>query len=161
MERRHIKIILLPIVIGMALFLIMSVIDLDLRFTPVEMSVFHYRYDMPNSFNIKDILSDNKSVVLTSLENPFTKKVSVDNNIESPKPEPKIDEIIIKSIEPISLKVSLIVRGNGKNIAIVNGKILREGDVIKGFKVDKIEDQKVLLLSKDKSYWIRVDDNQE
>jgi hypothetical protein len=161
MDKKQIIIIVLPIVIGMALFLIISVIDLDLRFTPVEMRVFHYRYDVPELFNLKETFGDTQSVILTALENPFKKNVSVDEKIGIPNPEPILDASRIKTFDPAKLWLSLIIITNGEKNAIINGKILKEGDIIKGFKVKKIEGQKVLLFSNNRSHWIKVHDSNE
>jgi len=184
MEKRLIIIIVAPVVVGIALFLIISIVDLDLRFTPVEMSVFNYRYDVQSLSNLKENLYDTKSVDKSvdksvtksvdkpALENPFTNKMSVDENIGIIEPEPMLDADLIKSFDPLKkFRVSLIIIGNERKVAIINGKILKEGDIIKGFKVNKIEDQKVLLIrvdgnrellfSDNKSYWIKVNENRE
>lgn len=112
---------------------------------------------MPDISGLKEILHDTQGAALTALENPF----SVGKKKEILEPEPMLDVKKIEGFNPLNFKVSLIMIGNGKKIAIINGKILKEGGLINGFKVNKIEDKKVLLFSKNVSYWIKINDNNQ
>jgi len=50
------------------------------------------------------------------------------------------------------LRVSLIVISDKKNIAVVNGRFLTEGDDIMGLKVKRIEKERILLAGREE-FW--------
>ncbi len=50
------------------------------------------------------------------------------------------------------VKVALIVIGEKKSIAMINGEVLTTGDSINGLKVKRIERERVLLAGK-KKFW--------
>ena len=55
------------------------------------------------------------------------------------------------------LAVSLIVVSRGKKLAIINGVLTKEGDIIDRQRVVRIERDKVLLKDKEGERWLRLD----
>jgi len=58
---------------------------------------------------------------------------------------------------PLELKVSMIVVGEGRRMAIVNGLVVREGDGIGPAKVAKIEKDRLLIAERQKTRWIYME----
>jgi len=51
----------------------------------------------------------------------------------------------IQTKEPIKLKVNLIIIGLRKKYTIINGHLLKEGDVIEGYRVKEIRRDRVII----------------
>lgn len=59
--------------------------------------------------------------------------------------------------QPVSYVVSLILENGGSKRAIINGIVVKEGDMIGGGKVEIIEKNRVLLTDKKESRWIKIE----
>lgn len=67
--------------------------------------------------------------------------------------EPKVEPI-----EPeVEMKVSFILINGGRKMAIINGMVVKEGDVFNQNRVAKIEKNRVLIKDKKGERWIRVE----
>jgi len=58
---------------------------------------------------------------------------------------------------PLDLKVTFILIDGAKKIAIINDIVVKEGDVIGGSRIAKIQKNKVLIIDKEVERWIRVE----
>lgn len=61
------------------------------------------------------------------------------------------------AVQPVSYVVSLILENGGSKRAIINGIVVKEGDMIGGSKVEIIEKNRVLLTDKKESRWIKIE----
>lgn len=89
----------------------------------------------------------------------FRKEASVvKNNLKSPLeiPEAFIPPILTTADEP-GKGVSLIMIREEEKIAIINGKIVREGDVIDKMEILKIEKDKIFIKS-NRTKWIYMEE---
>jgi hypothetical protein len=55
---------------------------------------------------------------------------------------------IVPEIEYKDSNLSLIVISGKRKMAIIRGRIVREGDIVEGMKIAKIENERVLLKNK-------------
>ena len=53
--------------------------------------------------------------------------------------------------------ISFILQESGKSMAILDGFVVREGDSVHGWRIAKIESNRVLLNGKRGSRWIKID----
>ena len=97
---------------------------------------------------------------------PFSKAPSVPKRIGSPEPPPEperktVTETVRKTlslppeqIDEDRLKLHAIAWSNNpeRRIAVINGRIVREGDSIDGFKVSRISAEEVIVKEGEKSW---------
>lgn len=79
--------------------------------------------------SMSDILSSQKA------KNPFKLKA-----LATPPQDYRI-----QAKEPIRLKVNLIIIGLKRKYTIINGHLLKEGDVIEGYRVQEIRRDRVII----------------
>jgi hypothetical protein len=64
----------------------------------------------------------------------------------------------VAPVEPeVEMKVSFILIDGGRKMAIINGMVVKEGDVFNQNRVAKIEKNRVLIKDKKGERWIRID----
>lgn len=54
------------------------------------------------------------------------------------------------------LRVSFILHGTGKNLAIINGNVLKEGNTFNGWRVIRIEQNRLLIAGKKGKKWLTL-----
>ncbi len=54
------------------------------------------------------------------------------------------------------LRVSFILHGTGKNMAIINGNVLKEGNTFNGWRVIRIEQNRLLIAGKKGKKWLTL-----
>lgn len=78
----------------------------------------------------------------------------VKNHLKSPIEIPKG---VTPPIPKEGALLTLIMIGEEKKIAIINGRVVREGDTIDGMKILKIEKDKILVKSKE-TKWLYMEE---
>ncbi len=58
---------------------------------------------------------------------------------------PQMQGEAVKAEKPVELKVSMIVVSEQRRLAIINGVVVKEGNVIHGLRISKIDSNRVLV----------------
>jgi len=67
-------------------------------------------------------------------------------------------QVLAEPEKPLELKVSMIiVVGEGRRMAIVNGLVVREGESIGSARITKIEKDRLLIAERQKTRWIYME----
>ena len=115
-------------------------------FSPVEQKVFNFTYE-----RVPDI-SERQPLSVSSIRNP----VDLRRGGEEGFPKTALAEMVPPP-ETAEKRVSFILVNQKKRLAIIDGKLVHEGDVIDNRKIAKIEKDKVLLKGKEGEKWLKMD----
>lgn len=141
----------------------LSLSDLRIETDQKDNSTHRLRFIL-NIFELKDDLqvgqgeSGDRGVSLRPKDmdlvavyrDPFslTKRTGV---VQLPK-KPKPTKVAMKKRRPPKLVLMGIMDIAGRRVAIINNKILRQGEVIRGQRIDRIEHDHVVIALKDSTY---------
>ena len=133
-----------PLVAILTIFMI-SKINFGLALSPSEMKLYTFRYE-----NIPKI-AERSPARVSSLKSPIVLSRSSKGFPETPlaelSPPPSMEE----------KRVSMILVNRNKKIAIIDGKLVKEGDVIDQNRIARIEKDKVLLKNKEGEKWLKLE----
>jgi hypothetical protein len=136
----------IPIVAILMIFLI-SKVTFDLSLSSMEKKLFNFNYE-----NIPKI-TERASTQIYALKNPIAISKS------SPRlefPETPLAELSPPSA-PAGKRVSMILVNKNRKIAIIDGKVFNEGDIIEKHRIARIEKDKVLLINKEGETWLKLE----
>lgn len=151
-QKMVIFLVSVPLIMILTIFAA-SKVAFDLSLSPSEKRLLHF-----NSEAIPDI-SERKSVGISSLRNPITMSKSSSKGF----PETPLEKISPQSstaavaVPTTERKISMILINKKNKFAIIDGRMLNEGDLIDTFRVAKIEKDKVLLKGKEGEKWLKID----
>ncbi|MBM4272156.1 MAG: hypothetical protein FJ139_08390 [Deltaproteobacteria bacterium] len=133
-----------PLAALLFIFLI-SKVNFHAALSPAEQKVISFNYD-----NIPKV-AERKQALVTSIRNPivFAKP--------SHQEFPKVPLAQVAPPPSAENKVSFILINREKKLAIIDGKVVNEGDVIGNQRVTKIEKDKVLLKNREGEKWLKLD----
>jgi len=133
-----------PLVAILTIFMI-SKINFGLALSPSEMKLYTFRYE-----NIPKI-AERSPARVSSLKSPIVLSRSSKEFPETPlaelSPPPSMEE----------KRVSMILVNRNKKIAIIDGRLVKEGDVIDQNRIARIEKDKVLLKNKEGEKWLKLE----
>ena len=144
------KIIIFFISIPLAAILIIflvSKVKFDLSLSPLEKKLFYFNYESTPK------IIERIPVPVKSIKSPI---------VISKLPERGFPEAPLISVTPPlsgadRKKVSLIFVNRDRKMAIIDGKLLNEGDVFDHHKIARIEKDKVLLKNKEGEKWLKLE----
>ena len=137
--------VLIPVT-AVVVILTSTLAKFALSFSPVEQKVFNFTYE-----RVPDI-SERQPLSVSSIRNP----VDLRRGGEEGFPKTALAEMVPPP-ETAEKRVSFILVNQKKRLAIIDGKLVHEGDVIDNRKIAKIEKDKVLLKGKEGEKWLKMD----
>jgi hypothetical protein len=146
-ENKKIIIFLVSIpAVALIIIFMISKVKFAPSFSPVEQKIFSFNYE-----NIPRITKIRQSLVI-SVKNPIgPTKVS-----ERGFPKASLEEIL-PSQAATEKRISFILINQKRNLAIIDGKLVHEGDKVDNHIIAKIEKDKVLLKNREGEKWLRLD----
>lgn len=146
-ENNKIIIILVsvPLIAVIILYLI-SDVKFSLSFSAEEQKVFNFNYEQIPQFSHRE-----KSSV-SSIKSP----IDLPQGAERGYPKTTLAEMAPPP-DAAGSRVSFILLHKKRNLAIVDGKLVREVSLIGNHKIARIEKNKILLKSGEGEKWLKLD----
>jgi hypothetical protein len=143
------KIIIFFISIPLAAILIIflvSKVKFDLSLSPLEKKLFYFNYESTPK------VIERMPAPVKSMKSPI---------VVSKLPGRGFPDAPLSSVTPplsgADRKVSLIFVNRNRKMAIIDGKLLYEGDVFDHHRIARIEKDKVLLKNKEGEKWLKLE----
>ncbi|MCX5830113.1 MAG: hypothetical protein NTV58_19255 [Deltaproteobacteria bacterium] len=144
--------VLVPLVAILTIFMA-SKVNLDLSLSPTEKRLLNFNYGaIPNIF-------ERTMAGTSSLKCPITlSKSSAKGFPETPleKISPPSSPASV-SVSATEKRVSMILINSKRKIAIIDGRLVNEGDLIDKYMISRIEKDKVLLKGKEGEKWLKIE----
>ena len=145
-ERRvNLFIVLLPVFVLVVLFLIAQ-ITFELSLSPQEKRLLSFHRES----NLG--ITERKAVALNIVRCP----ISMSNTSEKGFPPSALSEVAPPRSATVE-RVSMILVNKDKRMAVVDGRLVNEGDWINQSRVEKIERNRILLKNKKGEAWLRFE----
>ncbi|MBI5641415.1 MAG: hypothetical protein HZA17_13425 [Nitrospirae bacterium] len=130
--------IALPFLLLIAAGLLLETVYINSPLTPAEMQIYGFT---PVQLDLTAI--NERS--FRDLEHPIARRPSSGRPFPStPLSSLAPPKAAAKAAGPAP-RVSMIVVGEGRKIALVNGHVVREGDSVGGMRISRIEKQRILI----------------
>jgi hypothetical protein len=142
------KIIIFLIAIPFAAIIIIfmvSQIKFALSFTPVELKIINYTREQTPS------LPERKQITVTYLKSP----IELMKSSERAFPQTALSELAPPP-GATEKRLSFIFVNQKRKLAIVDGKLVHEGDIVDKQTITRIEKDKILLKSKEGEKWLKI-----
>lgn len=147
------------IMVPLILVLLGLIISWKIKFNPVlskgEQEMQTFSYEKVN------VIPDQPAAATKGIDSPLPLEIKV--VVPSKKDFPKVplsDMTMLKEKkkeEPAEiLQLSMILSKKGRRTAMINGLLVSEGDYIKENRIEKIENNRVLIKSKKGERWISM-----
>ncbi|MFN3532394.1 MAG: hypothetical protein ACK41Q_07770 [Candidatus Brocadia sp.] len=144
-EKKQIPFLALPFVVIFFSIIISSLMKFKPVLSPIERKLSRFTYEKLQLF-------DNQQLQATKLKSPVK------------MPDPSQKDILRVPISGAVLhneidakRISLILISDGLKIAIIDGTVVNEGDVINDCRIVKIEKDKILLKDRAGEEWIKIE----
>jgi hypothetical protein len=137
----------LPVIAIIVAAMVAHSVKIKSKLSPIEKE-----FSAPSPTFEKVVVVSRKPVNVTALDSPI-KTVFIPQKDFPQTPLSKIAPKVSEE-EP---KVSLIVINDSRKLAIINDKVVKEGDVINQVRVVKIENRRVLIKSKRGDKWLNLE----
>lgn len=147
------KIIIFFISIPLAAILIIflvSKVKFDLSLSPLEKKLFYFNYESTPKI-IERIPAPVKSIKSPIVISKLPERGFPDAPLISVTPP------VTPSLSDVDRKVSLIFVNRSRKMAIIDGKLLHEGDVFDHHRIARIEKDKVLLKNNEGETWLKLE----
>jgi len=146
-ENKKIAVFLISIpVIALIIIFVISKVKFAPSFSPVEQKVFSFTYE--NSPRITTI----KPLLITSVKNPIDSIQTSEHGF----PKASLAEMVPLPAAT-DKRISFILINQKRKLAIIDGKLVHEGDKVDNHTISKIEKDKVLLKNKEGEKWLKLD----
>ncbi|MEN6317698.1 MAG: hypothetical protein ABFD82_02935 [Syntrophaceae bacterium] len=142
------KIIMFLIAIPLAAILIIfmvSQIKFAPFFSPIEQKIFTYTHEQTPS------IAERKQITVSYLKSPIESVKSSEHAF----PKTTLSELAPPP-GPAEKRLSFILVNQKRKLAIVDGKLLHEGDIVDNHTITRIEKDKILLKSKEGEKWLKI-----
>lgn len=117
-----------------------------------KLSQIEKELSVPSPSFEKVVIISRKPVKVAALDSPIKTVLPLRTDF----PQTPLSKIAPK-VSDEEPKVSLILINDGRKMAIINDKVVKEGDVINQIKVVKIENKRVLIKSKKGDKWLNLE----
>jgi hypothetical protein len=134
----------IPAVALIIIFMI-SKVKFAPSFSPVEQKVFSFTYE--NTPRI----TERKPLAVSSVKNP----IDPTKTSEQGFPKASLEEIVPPPAT--EKRISFILINKNRRLAIIDGKLVHEGDNVDNHTIARIEKDKILLKNKEGEKWLRLD----
>jgi len=141
-------IVSIPLIAILTIFMI-SKVTFGLSLSPMERKLFSFNHEtipkiaerpIMHTGSLKSPIILTKSSVKGFPDTPLT--------VLSPPSSPA---------SPAEKRVSMILINKNKKIAVIDGKLLNEGDTLDKHRISKIEKDRVLLKNKEGEKWLKLE----
>lgn len=135
----------IPVIAIIIIFLILRV-NFAPSFSPAEQKVFTFTDERTPK------LTERKSLSFGSLKSP----INLTQSRESEFPKTSLAEIV----PPPAIaekRVSFILVNQKRKFAIIDGKLVHEGDKMDNHSIARIEKDKILLKNREGEKWLKLD----
>lgn len=132
--------------IAVTIIYLVSGVTFSLSFSAEEQKVFNFNYEQIPQF------SHREKAQVASIQSP----IDLPQSAERGYPKATLAEIAPPP-DAAGNRVSFILIHKKRNLAIVDGKVVREGSFIGNHKIAKIEKDKILLKSREGEKWLKLD----
>jgi hypothetical protein len=146
-ENKKIIIYLVSIpVVAIIIIFMVSKVKFAPFFSPVEQKVFNFTYEQTPAF------AEREKISVGSLKCP----IEPAKGSEHAFPKTSLAEIVPPP-NTGEKKVSFILVNQKRKLAVVDGKIVHEGDSVDNHIITRIEKNRILLKSKEGEKWLKID----
>ena len=146
-ENKKIAVFLISIpVIALIIIFVISKVKFAPSFSPVEQKVFSFTYENSPRITAK------KPLLITSVKNPIDSIQTSDQGF----PKASLAEMVPPPAA-MDKRISFILINQKRKLAIIDGKLVHEGDKVDNHTISKIEKDKVLLKNKEGEKWLKLD----
>ena len=136
-----------PFVLMLVGLLIASAVNFAPSLTPSENEIVTLTFD-------SIVLNKRNYIDETTLNNPIVMPAAKERN---DFPGVPLSDIVPLTPSGGKEKLSLIFLKGGKRMAIIDGLVVREGDIIRDGRIGKIEKDRVYIKGKEEGVWLMVD----
>lgn len=158
MDRKTVFLISMPVIAALAVLFFLHSKKFMPPLSPAENELAGFSSGAVPVVNIR------QRIIASALESPIKTPPAVqlqkrefpDMPLSQVAPAPGKTAGQVTTVQPPSYTVTLIVENGGAKRAIINGVMVKEGDMINGAKVEIIEKNKVLLTDKKEPKWIKI-----
>ncbi len=144
-EKNQITFIALPFILIFFSIIISSLVKFKPVLSPTERALSRFSYE-------KVLLIDKQPLQVTKLNSPIKMP---DHSQKDILRVPISGAALHNEIE--AKKISLILISDGLKMAIIDGTVVNEGDVINDCRIVKIEKDKILLKDQAGEAWIKIE----
>jgi hypothetical protein len=145
-ENKKIIIFLVSIpTVALIIIFMISKVKFAPSFSPVEQKVFSFAYE--NTPRI----TERKQSAVSSVKNP----IDPTKTSEQGFPKASLEEIVPPPAT--EKRISFILINKNRRLAIIDGKLVHEGDKVDNHTIARIEKDKILLKNKEGEKWLRLD----
>lgn len=144
-EKKQITFIAIPFILIFFSIIISSLVKLKPVLSPTERALSRFSYE-------KVHLIDKQPLQVTKLDSPIKMP---DHSQKDILRVPISGAALHNEIE--AKRISLILISDGLKMAIIDGTVVNEGDVINNCKIVKIEKDKILLKAQGGEAWIKIE----
>jgi hypothetical protein len=153
-DNKQIIVLISPVVVTffciIALSYIMAYIKFKPSLSPAEQELLGFSYQ-------KTQIIQRQPITVPAIDSPIRVEV-VPPKVDYPQvPLVKVVPPELQEKPQVEMKVSFILINGGRKMAIINGMVVKEGDVFNQNRVAKIEKNKVLIIDKVGERWIGVE----
>lgn len=134
-----------PVIAAIILYLI-SGVKFSPSFSAEEQKVFNFNYEQIPQFAHREQLP------VISIKSP----IDLPQSAERGFPKTSLAEMVPPP-DAIGSRVSFILVTKKRSLAIVDGKLVHEGEVLGNHRIAKIAKDKILLKSKEGEKWLKLD----
>jgi hypothetical protein len=145
-NNRQIIVLASPVVVTLFCIIALSHVKFKPSLSPAEQGLSGFSYQ-------KAKIIQRQPITVPAIDSPI--------RVEAVSPKvgyPQVPLAKMAPLEPdVEMKVSLILINGGRKMAIINGMVVKEGDVFNQNRVAKIEKNRVLIKDKKGERWIRIE----
>jgi hypothetical protein len=146
-ENKRIIVFLVSIpAVALIIIFMISKVNFAPSFSPVEQKVFSFTYEN----NPK--IAWRKQSLISSIKNP----IDPTKTSEQGFPKDSLEEMVPPPATA-GRRVSFILVNQNKKLAIIDGKLVHEGDRVDNQTIARIEKDKILLKNREGEKWLRLD----
>jgi hypothetical protein len=147
-ENKKIIIFLVSIPIAaLIIIFVISKVKFAPSFSPVEQKGFSFAYE--NTPRI----TERKQSSVSSIKNP----IDLTKTSEQGFPKASLEETVPPPAATTEKRISFILVNRNKKLAIIDGKLVHEGDKVDNHTVARIEKDKILLKNREGEKWLKLD----
>jgi hypothetical protein len=146
-NKKMVLLIASPFVLILVGLLIASTVNFSTSLTPSENEILALSFDSV-------LLIKRNYVDGPALSNPIVMPVAGER---SDFPGVPLSDMVQLASSGRKKRLSLIFIKGGKRMAIIDGLVLREGDIIRESRIVKIEKERVFIKGKEEGVWLTVD----
>ncbi len=145
-DNKQIIVLISPVVATLFCIIALSHIKFKPSLSPVEEGLAGFSYQ-------KAQIIRRQPIAVPAIDSPI--------RVEAVSPKVGFPQVPLEKMAPlepeVEMKVSFILIYGGRKVAIINGMVVKEGDIFNQSRVAKIEKNRVLIKDKKGERWIGIE----